>query len=408
MPAHSPTPEARSDAVSETERWFVKHGLPYFVPGERAAARAAMQPRRTIPLLVGAGLAAVGLAILLGLVFKDLSMGAAALTLVGVAAALAYAITALRARRILTWAVQRTIGSLRQLVPTVTRALPLLIVFVTFLFVNAEVWHVAANLDGGVLWLVVLFFTLMGVGFFLVRLPEEIDLADDELDDARIVVVTEGTPLAAESQRLATERPGLLVEETQVSRFERVNLTVALVIIQLSQVLLVALALMMFFIIFGVIAMDRDVMEAWIGEPTHSVPKLPNLSLELFQVAVFLSAFSGLYISVTAATDETYRSQFFTGIMREMERAIAVRAAYNALRKDRGDVLEDDPARTPVEPLRPNAPGGSTSAPAAAPPAQSSAPPAPASAPASGSPGAPVDGDATVPLHPVPPENGWQ
>ena len=33
--------------------------------------------------------------------------------------------------------------------PLVTRALPLLLLFVTFLFINTEVWMVASSLDAG-------------------------------------------------------------------------------------------------------------------------------------------------------------------------------------------------------------------------------------------------------------------
>ncbi len=355
MPPHHAAPPPH-DAVRETEQWFVRRGLPYFVPTERAAAREALRPRRTVPLVVGVGLAAVGLAVLLGVLFEDLTMGTAALTFVGVAAGFAYAATALRARPIVVWAVQRTLGSLRQLVPMVTRALPLLIVFVTFLFINAEVWHVSSRLDGGVLWLVVLLFLAMGIGFFLVRLPEEIDRADDELDDARIVAVTRSTPVGADAERLAADHPGVLVAETQVSRFERVNLTVALVVIQLAQVLLVSLTLLVFFLVFGAIAMKNEVIEVWIGQPTHHLDGLENVSVELVQVSVFLAAFSALYISVYAVTDETYRGQFFTGVMREMERAIAVRAAYNALRRDRGEPDHDAPT-VPLRPAPPDQPG---------------------------------------------------
>jgi hypothetical protein len=263
-----PAQPAAPDPVTATEAWFVKNGLPYFVPSERVAARDALRPRRTVPWMIGVALAAVGLAVLLGLVFEDFTLGTAALTLVGIGAGLAYGVTALRAGPIVTWALHRTIGSLRQLLPTVTRALPLLICFVTFLFINAEVWHIASRLDGGVLWLVVLLFFGLGIGFFLVRLPEEIDRADDDLDDRRIVEVTQGTPLEAEVDRLAGARPGALAQQAQISRFERVNLMVALVVIQLSQVLLVSLTLVLFFLVLGGLAMNNSVIEDWIGEPT--------------------------------------------------------------------------------------------------------------------------------------------
>ena len=43
-----------------------------------------------------------------------------------------------------------------------------------------------------------------------------------------------------------------------------------------------------------------------------------------------------------AVTDETYREQFFSGVMRELERAVGVRAVYLALRDaPQGRVPED-------------------------------------------------------------------
>lgn len=332
MPAYAATP----DPMPATELWFVRHGLPYFVPQERESARRALRPRRIVPLVVVAFLVSVALAVLLTWWSGDRSFAPATLTFVGLVGGVGYAVTALGARPILSWAVVRTVVGLRHLLPMVARSLPLLVVFVLFLFINAEVWHVAANLDGAVLWLVVVLFLGLGTAFFVMRLPEEIDRADDELDAERIRAVTRGTPIEEAVVGVAESRPGLLVDEVTLSRFERVNLMVALVVIQLSQVLLVALTLLLFLLGFGTIAMERDVVEAWIGERTTHLPGLENLSVELFQVAVFLSAFSAFYISVTAVTDEAYRGAFFTGVMRELERSIAVRAAYNAVRRSRG------------------------------------------------------------------------
>ena len=87
----------------------------------------------------------------------------------------------------------------------VSRALPLLLVFVTFLFINAEVWEVASNLDGGSLWLVAVLFGLRGGRLFLlVRLPEEVDRVDD--DGRRRLPASRacrGTPLEEASRALA-------------------------------------------------------------------------------------------------------------------------------------------------------------------------------------------------------------
>ena len=46
---------------------------------------------------------------------------------------------------------------------------------------------------------------------------------------------------------------------------------------------------------------------------------------------MFLAAFSGLYFTVYAVTDSTYREQFFTSVSKELERAIGVQIVYRAL-----------------------------------------------------------------------------
>ena len=46
------------------------------------------------------------------------------------------------------WGARRGRGQLTGLGPLVARALPLLLLFTTFLFINAEVWQVAGALDG--------------------------------------------------------------------------------------------------------------------------------------------------------------------------------------------------------------------------------------------------------------------
>ena len=338
------------DPIHATEVWFVRTGLPYFVPSERAAARAALRPRRTIPLLVATVVAALAVAGLVAWLSEDLILAPAALTLIGVLAAVAYGITAMRARPILTWGIARTLSSLPQIIPMVARALPLLLVFVTFLFINAEVWQVAATMDAGALWLTVLLFSVMGLGFFVVRLPEELDRVGAQLDRTRIEAACAGTPLASEVQHLSRRRADDLVHETQVTGYERGNLVTALVITQLVQVLLLAVSVFLFFLLFGVVAMRDEVVSSWIGGSTHHVPGLENVSVELVQVSLFLAAFSGLYFTVYAVTDETYRDQFFTGVMAELERAVAVRAVYHVLLDEPSAPTGDSPPVPAVDP----------------------------------------------------------
>ncbi len=326
------------DPAEATELWFVRNGLPYFVPGERAAARAALSPRRVAPLVALVGLLAIGSATGLSLWLENLSLLPATITQVLVVVAVFYAVSQLRFRPILTWAFGRTVSSLRMLLPMLTRALPLLLIFVTFLFINAEVWQLSANLDGGRLWLVVLLFALMGVGFFLVRMPEELDRVDRELDSDAVMTACAGTPMEGEARRLHGQGVDL-AGVTSLRRYERANLMLVLVITQAVQVLLLAASVFAFFLVFGLIAMTEPVVTTWTAEEGVN----PFLSVELLQVAVFLSAFSGLYFTVYVVTDEVYRDQFFAGVLGELERAVAVRAAYLELREERGmpDIAEE-------------------------------------------------------------------
>ena len=195
-----------TSAATAVEAWFLAHGLPYFVAEERAAARAGLRPRRLVSLaaaslaLLAAGVAAV--AWRTG-TLRRRAGGVASVTVL--ALLWPTASTALRARPILGFALSRTLGSVRYLVPMASRALPLLLVFVTFLFVNAEAWQMTSNLPFGLLWVTVLLMLGLAVLFLLVRLPEEVDRVDDAVDDAFIVRACAGTPLEAASREVADD-----------------------------------------------------------------------------------------------------------------------------------------------------------------------------------------------------------
>ena len=322
-----------SSVVVATEHWFIRHGLPYFVDGERAAARQALTGRRLVAFVVTALVLGTAVGVLVGWLVGDATNATAAgLAAVAVVAA-AYAAVALRAWPIATWAVARTFRSLGLLFPLVTRALPLLLLFVTFLFINTEVWQVATSLKGGILWGAVLLFAAVAVGFLLVRLPEELDKVDDEIHGQRLVDSCKGTPLEDVAVDLDHDAQGP-AEDIEITGYQKANLVLVLLVSQIVQVLLLAFSVFLFFVVFGSVVMKRAVVNSWIGEdPTQLVPGLSGLTVELLQVAVFLAAFSGLYFTVYAVTDDSYRKQFFTSIIHELERAVGVRAVYRAIRQ---------------------------------------------------------------------------
>ena len=320
--------------LGAAEDWFVAHGLPYFVDDIRAQVHAGLT-RRRLALVSGAALttgAAIG--VTAALWAPALGAGPA----VGLQAALVvlagYALTTLRAWHIAAWAARRTFSSLGLLFPLATRALPLLLIFVTFLFINAEVWQVASGLDGNTMWLTVSLFFFITVGFLLVRLPEELAVFDESLDPERISAGCEGTPLAGWLSSGVADSQAEDVADEDLVGLQKANLVLMLLITQLVQVLLLTLSVFAFFVVFGLLIMEPEVIRQWTGqERLTAVPAFERANLELVQVSVFLAAFSGLYFSVYAITDETYRKEFFTSIIRELERAVSARAAYRALRR---------------------------------------------------------------------------
>jgi len=371
------------DAVAETERWFVARGIPHFI-FQYSASRDVLT--RAVPLLglifvvevVGAlnlewpwwlnVLAALGgVAILVGglavgnrlrhrpalarpqrigppdlavfvlvppilpLVFGG-QVRSAVLT-AGFNIALVggtYLVTSYGIVPMTRWGLGRSARQVGDLFNLLVRALPLLLLFVTFLFVNAEVWQVSASLTGPFFWVTVMLFVVIGVVFVVTRLPREIgDLATFESDDElrRLVAPTPASALTP--RRPVTPAPSL-------SRKEWGNVGLVVLFSQGLQIAFVAVLIGAFFVAFGLITMRVPTIEAWTGGSAHVLAdwrlwgQPVPLTEELLRVAGFLAAFSGLYFTVVALTDETYRREFYEDVVAEVHEVFAVRAVYLA------------------------------------------------------------------------------
>src|SRR3954454_25169935 len=282
-----------ADTQLEAESWFVHHGLTYFVAEKRAAVREALQWRRTVPVLVGVVVVAVVAGVALAWASDEITAAPATLLTLVLLAVLGYGLVRLQVGPILRWALKRTFGSIFRLLPMTTRALPLLLLAITFLFVNTEVWQVASHLSVGQLWLVVLLFLVLGMAFLLVRLPEEVDRADDDVDDRALLAMCAGTPVEEACRELVAGDGPHSAAYAEVTGYERRNLVLGLVVIQGDQALLLTLSVFLFLLVFGSLIMTDYVMGSWLGEPSS------GLTVDLVKVSVFLSAFSGLYLTVS-------------------------------------------------------------------------------------------------------------
>jgi hypothetical protein len=313
--------------AAECEEWFLDHGLPWFVASEDERVAKALDRRRVwrpaaaVAVLSLAGGSAVGIGA------GDVAAGVLAAMATLAVLVLGYAVAFLRGAVIARWAIRRTVSEVGVMFPLVTRALPLLLLFTTFLFINTEVWQVASSLPRYVLWTAVLLFAGVAIVFLLGRLPEELDNV---------------------TGRIGSTSPGRVggnadVREHGAARLtprQRANLLLVLLVTQALQVLVLAVAVFAFFVVFGLVAIQPDVVEAWIGHgPTERHWRVGGLDVrlpvsnELFQVSVFLAAFSGLYFTVYAVSDQTYREQFFTRVSGQLERTVEVHNRYVAARR---------------------------------------------------------------------------
>lgn len=323
------------------EDWFVGHGLPWFIDREdvriaRLLTVGRLWPVLAVITLLSLAVGVIVLVVALGVADSNSSAAAgsalvAAIWAAGVLA-VGYALTALRAWGIALWAARRALGDLGLLVPLVTRALPLLLLFMTFLFINAEVWQVASALERSALWATVLLFSGVAVGFLLGQLPGEVGKVIEQVKDGGPAEACRETPFEGSARDLGDQ-----ISDVSLSSRQRVNLLLVLLIAQAVQVLLLAVAVFGFFLGFGIVAIGDDIIQKWTGEPPTTLELFDSLPIggwvsnELFQVSVFLAAFSGLYFTVYAVSDATYREQFFTRISRDLEQAIGVRAVYQSM-----------------------------------------------------------------------------
>jgi hypothetical protein len=205
---------------------------------------------------------------------------------------------------ILTWALRRVAGQLAASLLLLARAVPLLLLFAVVLFLTTEMWQTFADLDDASLAGVAALLVAVGTLFLLVRLPREVEALEREAGA--------GPPL---------------------TRAQRLNVGLVMLVSQGLQVLVVSVAVGAFFVAFGLLAVDPAVRDAWAGTTGHRVgPHELGLTVQLLRVSAAIAALSGLYYAIAVLTDATYREEFLEEITGEMRATFADRAEYLARR----------------------------------------------------------------------------
>lgn len=303
--------------------WNVRHGRRWRALPERVTwpvlaafvavpALVALAASRTLTALIEAAVVA---ALLLGL---------------------AWFITRYAVIPLCGWAVRYTFRGVYDLYRMATRALPLMLLFITFLFINTEVWQVAGTLGAARLWLVIAIFVALGVVFIIGRVPQEVRLIESATDSEQVVAACERTPLAGVVSTLEG-----LGTPIGLNRRQQANIGLVMTVAQLVQVALFATVVWAFFVLFGALTVSVDLQVSWLGAlaPVDVVwawGEGYGVTRQLLRVATFLGAFAGFYVTIYTATDSAYREQFYDRIRQDLERSLSVRRAYVVLHR-RGD-----------------------------------------------------------------------
>lgn len=253
-----------------------------------------------------------------------------------VVVAVVYVVASYGLLPMIRWGMGQTVRQLGTVAGLFGRAMPLLLLFSIALFINTEMWQVAASLDGILFWTVVAFFVLVGTVFLIVRLPGEVARLHEVQDRDTVLAACAATPMAGVlDDRLGGEVP----EAPPLSNRQRGNVLLVLLFSQGVQVALVTVTLTLFFLVFGLVAIRPEVISAWLGDSIdpgvlaewrwfgHDIV----LTRALLHAAGFLGTLSGFYFTVYVITDSTYREQFFDEIIDQVRQSLAVRRTYLAL-----------------------------------------------------------------------------
>jgi hypothetical protein len=256
--------------------------------------------------------------------------------------AVLWAITSYGVPTLLGWAWQRTKAQLSLLVSVLARALPLLLLFSAFLFINAEAWQVAGTLTGPVYVLVLGVFFLLGATFVLTRIGPLMRALNTFTSWGEIVTLTAATP-AHDALGARTPAPDAEPHPDRPTVRQRVNIGLLSVFSQAIQITLVGVGLTTFFVLFGFLAIPEATAASWTGLTDVHVLldwRLGGRTLvvtdPLLRVAGFLGAFGAMYFTVLLSTDALYREEFADDVAPQLRQALAVRCVYRTARSQAG------------------------------------------------------------------------
>ena len=241
---------------------------------------------------------------------------------------------------VLGWSLKHAIHQLASLPPMIAKVLPVLMVSVLFIFVNADLWKLANGLSFPRTWAVL---GLMGLLAVFVVVTTSLERT------ARLLGRSRGDDIASftenDYEHAAALEGGIWntaqdwVEEKKI--LEHRPLKIApwsnLIIPMIGQIIQATLFMLLvfgFFMGFSSIAISDTTIESWMSIKPEHLKILgvdTNVNAVVIKVSMIVAVFSGLNFVATTSSDEKYARSFLKPMIERIKHILIIRDIYLGL-----------------------------------------------------------------------------
>ena len=247
----------------------------------------------------------------------------------------AFVVTSWGLLPMIRWSIGQLRAQIGDIANLTMKSLPILLIFSAFIFLNAEMWQVANDFTLPYFAAVAVLVVFIGSGFLMLSVRRlTVDLARFERwSDVR--KRSADTPV----EQMVPGDDDPVPDAPRLPRRAEYNVALLLFASQAIQILLVALVITVFYMMFGLLTVREDTLLQWTTatELTGSVDWASRWSVlgsemvftrQLVLVSGFIGLMSGLQFAVQIVTDAAYRAEFADDMTSEIRQALAVRAVY--------------------------------------------------------------------------------
>jgi hypothetical protein len=239
------------------------------------------------------------------------------------------------------WSLGQMVSQLNDIANLTMKSLPILLIFSAFIFLNAEMWQVANDFTLPFFACVAVLVLGLGSAFVMLSVRRiTVDLARfSKWADVR--PYCHATPVEEIVPANDADEPNA----PALGRRAEWNVALLLFVSQAIQILLVALVITAFYLLFGLLTVRETTLLQWtttmeLTEAQDWVYRMRVFGADLIftrqlvLVSAFIGLMSGLQFAVQLVTDEAYRAEYAEGMTEEIREALAVRAVYHRVLVD--------------------------------------------------------------------------